>query len=1376
MMNEMKPMPKVSVILPTYNYGRFLGEAVQSVLDQTFDDFELIVVDDGSTDNTREVVNGFTDPRLKYIYKENGGEASAYNVGIQASSGEYIAFLDSDDTWLPRKLELQMKVMESAPRAGLVYSDVFYFDSKTGTIIEQFSQRLHGPLPHGMVLERHIEEFFAHPSTWLVRRMVFDRVGIFDEGQKNSEDEDMLFRIASCFEFEVVPMPLAMARTHLEQKSRNTDAHMIYFMRYLNKTLKSPILNSRMRAILRRELALYHFRYGLFLRRRHEYGRATREFLSSFKANPRWFTSKAKSQLGGKMTQIVGKLTKSLHATRRDEEVKGQPLTTTYPYPDQVVNKNPSAAKVSVIIPAHNYGCYINEAIRSVLDQTFKDFELIMVDDGSTDNTQEVVNSFKDHRVKYIYQENRGVSAARNSGISAASGEYLAFLDADDIWLPQKLELQMRVMESAPLAGLVYSDIFYFDSATGVLTESLFQTLNGPPPRGSVLERHVDEFFAHPSTWLVRRSVFNRVGLFDETQISAEDEDMLFRIASYYEFEVVPLALAEARTHAEQESKKTEVHVTYFLQYLKKIEHSPMLNDHMRRRVRWCLAKYHFLMGIFLRKRKQYGRAAREFLASVKANPRVFASKAISQVIGTLARRFRLLLPKKEARTRPSVIAPHLYRFEDTKKDLSGPKVSVIIRTYNYGRFLGEAIQSALDQTFQDFELVVVDDGSTDDTKQVVSSFTDQRIKYIYQENRGVSAAYNTGISAASGEYLAFLDADDIWLPRKLEFQLKALESHRQAGVVYSDAYFFNSITGDITGTFFQTLQAPPPRGMVLGPYIEEFFAHPSTWMVGKNVFEQVGMFDEEQRTCEDDDMLFRIASSFEFEVVPIPLAKVRTHPEQLSQKSELTYQYLQRYLNKAMQSPAINKRMRATLRRRLSMNHFRYGIQRLRKFRLAKGAIELLAAIKANPFACGYFAMSYLSEKLTRMFYPSSGNEEVEAVPKWLQYLRPDQTVSQMAKKDSSAPKVSVVIATYNYGHYLGEAIQSVLDQTFGDFELIVVDDGSTDNTREVVGNFIDPRIRYIYQKNKGSSYAYNRGILAASGEYIAFLDADDIWFPQKLELKVKILDSNPNIALVCSDTYLFDDETGNIIGRYWHDHAQFKGWFNPRKASQRPLKHMLSRGTFIIETITMVRREVFDEVGGYDVSLKSHEDWDLWCRVTQRFAIETIDLPLAMNRRHSANLSGKQEQMYLSEQMALNKALNSYSLKPDELTLVKRRLARLHFLYGSRSIVDGETALGRKRLLASIRIYPWSTEPYSYLMKSLLGYKLIIAGRSVKKWLKCHLTKVDCQVMPAEELNVNNSMQKEANGNGSNCIKDTGVYAPHPKNRSKLMKKETG
>ena len=127
------------------------------------------------------------------------------------------------------------------------------------------------------------------------------------------------------------------------------------------------------------------------------------------------------------------------------------------------------------------------------------------------------------------------------------------------------------------------------------------------------------------------------------------------------------------------------------------------------------------------------------------------------------------------------------------------PKVSVVMPAYNYGRFLGEAIQSVLDQTFQDFELIVVDDGSTDNTKEVIGSFTDRRIKYIYQQNRGVSTALNVGISASRGEYIALLDADDIWLPHNLEKGVEVLDEHAEVGFSYGQAYLMD-IEGRIYG------------------------------------------------------------------------------------------------------------------------------------------------------------------------------------------------------------------------------------------------------------------------------------------------------------------------------------------------------------------------------------------------------------------------------------------------------------------------------------------------------------------------------------------------------------------------------------------------
>jgi glycosyltransferase involved in cell wall biosynthesis len=327
--------------------------------------------------------------------------------------------------------------------------------------------------------------------------------------------------------------------------------------------------------------------------------------------------------------------------------------------------------------------------------------------------------------------------------------------------------------------------------------------------------------------------------------------------------------------------------------------------------------------------------------------------------------------------------------------------------------------------------------------------------------------------------------------------------------------------------------------------------------------------------------------------------------------------------------------------------------------------------------------------------------------------------------------PKVSVVIPTYDRAHFLDDAIRSVLAQTFDDFELIIVDDGSTDNTREVVNSFEDSRIKYIYQENRGVSAAYNSGILASSSEFIAFLDSDDLWLPQKLELQVKLLDSRPDVALVCSDGYIFDNRTNSTLGRFWRG-VPFGYRVDPQRASREPLKEMLFWGCFITESLVMVRREVFNEVGGYDESLRDHVDWDMYVRVCQRFAIETIDTPLAKKRKHEANLSSNFDLLYKGAEIVLNKAIHSYSLKPDELSILRRRLARTLFRYGRGLVERGRIAQGRKKLLASIKVNPWPIIPYIWLMGSFLGSRLILLGgrlvlilRSWKKWLKRNITR---------------------------------------------------
>lgn len=181
--------------------------------------------------------------------------------------------------------------------------------------------------------------------------------------------------------------------------------------------------------------------------------------------------------------------------------------------------------------------------------------------------------------------------------------------------------------------------------------------------------------------------------------------------------------------------------------------------------------------------------------------------------------------------------------------------------------------------------------------------------------------------------------------------------------------------------------------------------------------------------------------------------------------------------------------------------------------------------------------------------------------------------------------PKVSVIIPTYNRADFLPQAIASVLDQTFGDFELIVVDDGSTDGTRQVVECFRDRRIRYVFQHNQGSSGAMNTGLEASTGQYIVRLDSDDTYEAEYVEAHLAFLEERPNIGLVGSGMQLVDED-GNIlsVGHPWmiHPSLDLDTWLY-----HCPLGPAM-----------MVRRVWLNRIGGFDPNLRLVEDWDLYLR----------------------------------------------------------------------------------------------------------------------------------------------------------------------------------
>ena len=208
---------------------------------------------------------------------------------------------------------------------------------------------------------------------------------------------------------------------------------------------------------------------------------------------------------------------------------------------------------ISVIIPTYNHGQFIQEAIESVFAQTYKTLEVIVVDDGSTDNTREILKKYE-CGITYIFQNNEGVSSARNHGLSIAKGELIAFLDSDDVWLPEKLESQFKIMQSEHSIGLVGCGAYIMDYLGNVEQERLAK--NFKSYEEFLQQLSIRNIFRNPSCALVKMECFSRVGFFNEKLQFGEDWDMWLRIAKLYKVGFVERPLMKFRGHGFSKSYK----------------------------------------------------------------------------------------------------------------------------------------------------------------------------------------------------------------------------------------------------------------------------------------------------------------------------------------------------------------------------------------------------------------------------------------------------------------------------------------------------------------------------------------------------------------------------------------------------------------------------------------------------------------------------------------------------------------------------------------------------------------------------------------------------------------------------------------------------
>lgn len=238
--------------------------------------------------------------------------------------------------------------------------------------------------------------------------------------------------------------------------------------------------------------------------------------------------------------------------------------------------------------------------------------------------------------------------------------------------------------------------------------------------------------------------------------------------------------------------------------------------------------------------------------------------------------------------------------------------------------------------------------------------------------------------------------------------------------------------------------------------------------------------------------------------------------------------------------------------------------------------------------------------------------------------------------------PTISVVIPAYNVERTILETVDSVLQQTFSDFELIVIDDGSKDRTVELLQSIKDERLKVFSYENGGLPVARNRGISRSTGEFITFVDADDLWTPDKLELQLAALQQHPEAGVAYSWTSCIDDQ-GELLFQY------APSFYEGNVYAQ------LLIGDFIYSgSNTMIRRQAIESVEGFDPALKSCEDWDCWLRLAAHWPFVVVPKHQILYRRSSGAMSSKVEVMREAALIAMEKA---YRAAPPELQSLKNQ-----------------------------------------------------------------------------------------------------------------------
>lgn len=480
------------------------------------------------------------------------------------------------------------------------------------------------------------------------------------------------------------------------------------------------------------------------------------------------------------------------------------------------------------------------------------------------------------------------------------------------------------------------------------------------------------------------------------------------------------------------------------------------------------------------------------------------------------------------------------------------PYISVVVPTYNRRAYIVDSINSILNQEDAPWpiEVIVIDDGSTDNTEEIVAKTFGGRVRYskIRQSGGRPAVPRNVGIKLATGDLIAFHDSDDLWASDKLKSQIPLFEKNKDLVLSYGAAEVMDR-NSKKTGEQVVADGSHLAGGEVFGSLLNENVISTLTVVARKDALVASGCFNEspDLSAVEDYELWLRMAARF---------------PQRIQATTKV-----------------------------------------LAYYRMHDQNISTASSLEAMDRILNVYDALWQCELLT--------NHQRITLENSITALHQSWGNLQLEESPSSRPIVSVIMSVYNGARYLRSAIESILSQTFANFEFIVVDDGSSDDSAKIINACADRRIRLVRQTNHGLVYSLNKAIRLARGQYLARQDDDDISLPSRLEKQLQLFASKPNLGLIGTYFTYVDEQT-----------------LKPKNTIAYPsLSIDVKRSLYVTNPFghgtVMLRKEVFDGLEAYTDEYGPTEDMELWRRITDHWEAAIVPESLYWYRLNGSSIS---------------------------------------------------------------------------------------------------------------------------------------------------------